>query len=131
MIQFTIPRKAVSWNVFYSCPHWTKRVQLKGEWHWETREAYRNSPDKDTMLILPLEIEIESHSKRPIDADNCASGKFIIDTLKSILGIDDNYINIISVKFKTFKSKVEFVRVKIYDNSRADQNRKRDQERKL
>ena len=121
MIEFIIPMRAVSWNIFYGGKHWSVRSKLKNDWFILTRQYMRRTPyykEMITTVRVPLKITIESYAKQPIDADNCASGKFIIDTIKKELGIDDDPKTIPEVTFRSNRSIKEYIIVKIesYDN---------------
>jgi len=115
MIRFYLRKKPISWNVFYAGVFWGKRVATKEEWVGETIAALREQKIDVRNMVLPLRIEIESCAKRPVDPDNIASAKFIIDGIKRVFRIDDSWKNIESVTLKSRKASENCIFVIIKD----------------
>jgi hypothetical protein len=84
---------------------------MKSEWITEVRSVLRKHKEK---LELPLVIYIQACSKRPIDPDNNASAKFIIDAIRGHYQINDTYKEIKAVILSSRKETEDYIKVRIY-----------------
>lgn len=115
MIDFELEKRAITWNKFYSGAHWSVRSKLKDEWTEETIATLRAGFANCFFVKLPLEIEITAYGKRPVDPDNIASSKFIIDGIKKYFKIEDSYKEVDSVLLRSRKSDRNYIFVRIKD----------------
>lgn len=99
--------RPISWNIFYSGKHWSKRAKDTQYFHSlfaGEKTLQRNRPVK---LVFPVKIIITAYmSKHLMDPDNICA-KVIIDGLKPWLLPDDTYRYIDSVMTKVIKEEKE------------------------
>ena len=80
----------VSWNTLYSSKHWAVRKKLAQRVHDTIALALRASfGDEYPQFEYPVEVLVESYSKRPIDSDNVCA-KLYIDGLVGTVIQDDS-----------------------------------------
>ena len=92
-LSFTVPKRAISWNQIYQGIHWAKRKKIADEWHQEVMAAVNAAgllKGKRPKWKYPIQVMIDVFMKHPIDADNVASTKFILDTLVTLEFIKDD-----------------------------------------
>ena len=84
--ELSILEKIPSWNKFYVGKHWMERKRLADYWHTQVMWYCRTEkvPHFESAWIT-----VESHSKRPLDADNVCA-KIIIDGLVMAGVLDDD-----------------------------------------
>lgn len=124
MISFRIKKRAVSWNKFFAGMNWKLRAVIAKEWKEETRAVMSEMGFDISRIKLPLIIFFKVKSVRPIDCDNNASSKLIIDWIKKEFKIEDTRKEIItapSFPVKVKKPEEECVEVEIYDQDEIQQ----------
>lgn len=110
-IKFTIPGKAISWNIYFAGTHWTQRKKKSDARKWEVKAALLKARIPRKALDKSVGIEFDCYMIRQIDADNIMV-KEIIDGIRDWgLLKNDSPKFVKYIKINVYKGKPERIEV--------------------
>ncbi|MCK5605324.1 hypothetical protein KAR91_25755 [Candidatus Pacearchaeota archaeon] len=91
----------ISLNLWYSGTHWSKRKEIKDNYHWLIKSQFKHVFSKDKQY----EVDYVFYFKgAPLDVTNCAA---MVKLIEDIIFQDDNWkiINKITISSRKAKNK--------------------------
>ena len=108
MIEITLkdlPKHSL--NEIYAGKHWTKRNKIKNTYKLIVKSQFKDVLTKDKTYKVYYEFGFKS---RPLDTSNTV---YMLKMIEDIIFEDDTYKIIPEINIKSYKSKEDFVKLKI------------------
>ena len=96
-----------SLNEIYAGKHWTKRNKIKNTYKLIVKSQFKDVLTKDKTYKVYYEFGFKS---RPLDTSNTV---YMLKMIEDIIFEDDTYKIIPEINIKSYKSKEDFVKLKI------------------
>ena len=96
-----------SLNEIYAGKHWTKRNKIKNTYKLIVKSQFKDVLTKDKTYKVYYEFGFKA---RPLDTSNTV---YMLKMIEDIIFEDDTYKIIPEINIKSYKSKEDFVKLKI------------------